>query len=143
MNIVFQIKSVEIIQPRLRHDLILRVIEELQSIPQLERLTITKPAAFNGLPHHTTLRFLKLTDLPQYCQDWTWLKLNGDLNEIEVSFSTTVEHSEERFVVANERIEVNGMTADGTMKIMEHLPHAMCLQVGYISYLAYIAKFSF
>ena len=119
------------------------MIEGLKSSPQLERLTITKPAAFNGLPHHTTLRYLKLTDLPQYCPDWTWLKLNAELDELEVFFSATTEHSEERLVAANERIKVKGMTADGTMKIMENLPHRMCLKVGYISYLAYIATFLF
>ena len=106
------------------------VIEELKAAQQLQRLTITNPAAFNGLPHHTTLRHLKLADLPQYCPDWSWLKANEGLKEIYVSYEGTQGHSEEILHVAGEKAELKGMTEDGTMKIMENLSHGMCTKVG-------------
>ena len=121
----------------LESDQILRVIEGLKSIPELQRLTITNPAAFNGLPHHTTLHELKLTGLPQYCPDWRWLTLNEDLDVIDLSFKINVTNEVslpdrkryENVHVSGETTKVEGMTADGTMVIMENLPHAIRLKV--------------
>ena len=125
---MFQIKSMEIIEPVLERDSILKVIEGLKSSPHLERLTITNPAAFNGLPHHTTLRFIKLTGLPQYCQDWQWLKLNENMEDIEVLFTISKTQSssdgkgEESIHVKGEMAEIYGMTMNGAMKILDNLP---------------------
>ena len=134
---VFQIKSLRILKPRLERDQILRVIEGLKSIPELQKLTITNPAAFNGLPHHTALRELKLTGLPQYSPDWRWLTLYEDLDVIDLSFKTNATsevslpdvETEEHIYVSGETARVEGMTADGTMVIMENLPHAVRIKV--------------
>ena len=136
---MFQIKSMEIIEPVLERDSILKVIEGLRSSPQLERLIITNPAAFNGLPHHTTLRFLKLTGLPQYCQDWQWLKLNENMEDIEVLFRISKTQSssdgkmQESIYVKGEKAGVDGMTVDGAMKILENLPRKVRTKVNMIS----------
>ena len=129
--LISQIQSLEIETPRIKQELILQVIDGLESYKELRQLTITNPAAFRRLPNYITLRCVRLLNLPQYCDDWKWLQANRVLEEIEVSFRKTAAEtsSEESMRVCGREATFSSMTPAGTLPILRSLPKKIAKKV--------------
>ena len=91
--------------PRLTSSLASRLKDGLQSLPLLEEVVITKPTVVNMFPHLTSIRRLKLVDLPRNCDDWDWLEFLGHLEDVEVSTS-----SPSRKLTNEERPDTSSLT---------------------------------
>ena len=93
--------------PRLTSALANRLEDGLQSLPLLEEVVITKPTVVNLFPHLTSIRRLKLADLPRDCEDWDWLENIVHLEDIEVSTCGS-----ERQVTVEERTDTSSISDD-------------------------------
>ena len=113
--------------PRLEEGHILGVIDSLKKSPKLQSITITSPAAFNGLPHHSSLRCVHLRDIARESGDWSWVANNRDLNEIAVSFK----NGSEGLNFQGENYKVQFTSDTGTMNLLENLPGHLLGKVFY------------
>ena len=75
--------------PRLTHALANRLEEGLKSLPNLEEVVIIKPPVVTMFPHLPSIRRLKLEGIPRDCEDWEWLLLLTQLEDIQVSICST------------------------------------------------------
>ena len=120
-----KITTITIDKPHLEPEEITEVIENLKYSPNLQSVNIMGPAAFSGLPHHSSLHDVKLENLPGNCGDWRWVGNNKGLKEIFV----TISGSDESLRIHMEEAHFNGMSTNGTLKIIEHLPKEICRKV--------------
>ena len=97
--------------------------DSLQTLPRLQRLTISKPTVVESIPRLKAVRCLKLVGLPEYTEEWRWLADIKGLEEIEISIVKESIH------VHGEEAKVEEMSATGTLKIMLNLPEYMLIKV--------------
>ena len=126
LKCVLQMTSSNIHNPHLEQEQIIGVIESLKKSPKIHSITITSPAAFIGLPHHSSLRYVNLRDIPRECGNWNWLENNRDLKEIYLSIS----ESDELLMIHDKAAEFAGIAEAGTVEgIIKHLSKHIFRQV--------------
>ena len=120
-----QIASAKFENPCLDSSLSSRLSECLQGLPCLQELAIANPSLDKCILDLKTIRRLKLGNLHDYCEDWQWLTKIQGLEEIDVSFINTTFSVEESLLIHDSSAEIQLMTTQGTLKIMENLPEYM------------------
>ena len=115
----------EIQNPRLTSKLAGRLTDAFNSLPRLETVTISDPTALHSFPHPSSLRSLKLLDIPPDCDDWQWLQNVQNLSDLDVSLAGTQGGSRilhVRLDVAELKSVSEIQTVSGLIKVLSHLP---------------------
>ena len=115
----------EIQNARLTSTLPGRLTDAFNSLPRLETVTISDPTALHSFPHPSSLRSLKLLNIPPDCDDWQWLENVHDLSDLDVSLAGTQAGSgslQVRLNVAEFKSVAEIKTVSVLTKILSHLP---------------------
>ena len=111
--------------PRLTSKLPERLTDAFNALPQLETVTISDPTALHSFPHPSSLRSLKLLNIPPDCDDWQWLENVQNLSDLDVSLAGTqggLRSLQVRLDVAELKSVADIQTVSGLIKVLFHLP---------------------
>ena len=128
-----QISSAEIVNPRLTASVAAKLTICLLNLHLLKEVTITNPTDATKLPHVTSVRRLKISGLPSYCNDWQWLNEIQDLQELELETGETNEETGKKLpfkkpnslVVSGEKTDISISeisTSDLLCNVLKCLP---------------------
>ena len=115
----------EIQNPRLTSTLPGRLTDAFNSLQRLETVTISDPTALHSFPHPSSLRSLKLLDIPPDCDDWQWLENVQNLSDLDVSLAGTQSGSRSlqvRLDVSELKSVAEIQTVSVLIKVLSHLP---------------------
>ena len=128
-----QITHIEINTPQLTSSLPIRLVEGLQTLSNLQQVTIKDPTLVTSLPLLTNIPCLKFLGLPHECGEWAWLHSAQKLQDIEVSFKRTESSDKAESIHVKEKEATFSHTVTPvTIDVLVNLPLHMQNKVTFV-----------